>query len=76
MTNKTEGESLTRAAEALTYIPAEDRVVWVNMAYALKRTFGDDALQIWLDWSRRSDKFNERDAMTCWRWARSWTASR
>ena len=60
-------DELSRAEEALRYIPADDRDTWVRMAFALKRHFGDAAMPIWLSWSMTSAKYSEKPAMTCWR---------
>jgi putative DNA primase/helicase len=52
---------------ALAFIPADDRPTWVKVSMALKSALGDEGLDIWLNWSRNSDSFNERDAIATWK---------
>jgi len=59
--------NLVHVLMALTFIPADDRPTWVKVAMALKSALGDEGLDIWLNWSRNSDSFNERDAIATWK---------
>lgn len=55
-------------AEALSYIDAScDRETWVRMAMAVKSELGDTGFNVWDDWSRQSDKYNQKDAKDTWR---------
>jgi len=56
-----------RARSALTFIPPDDRDLWVRMGMALKDGFGDEGFGLWDPWSRKSDRYNERDARDVWR---------
>jgi hypothetical protein len=56
-----------RIADALTHINADDRDLWVQCGMALKDHLGDAGRQLWDDWSRRSDKYNERDQDRTWK---------
>jgi hypothetical protein len=55
-----------RLASALAYIAADDRSVWIRVGMALKQEYGDPSLEIWLDWSAKSDKFDPEDARYNW----------
>jgi putative DNA primase/helicase len=59
--------NLVHVLMALTFIPADDRPTWVKVAMALKSALGDEGLDIWLNWSRNSESFNERDAIATWK---------
>lgn len=50
---------------ALQLIPADDRDTWINLGMALK-TAGDVGRELWFEWSKRSAKFNQRDADETW----------
>lgn len=50
---------------ALAAIPADDRDVWIRMGHALK-PLGDQGLNIWIDWSQTSDKYDDEDALRVW----------
>lgn len=55
-------------AEALSYIDAGcDRETWVRMAMAVKSELGDGGFTVWNDWSRQSDKYNNKDARDTWK---------
>lgn len=60
--------SLETARTALSYVKqVDDYDTWIHMGMALKAEFGDAAQDMWIDWSRRSDRFDERTALTKWR---------
>lgn len=50
---------------ALQLIPADDRDTWINLGMALK-TAGEIGHDLWFEWSKRSKKFNQRDADETW----------
>ena len=56
-----------RIASALSYIPAENRDVWVAMAMAVKFELGDAGFDIWDAWSRTADNYNAGSARAVWR---------
>lgn len=62
--------ALTHLQQALDYLPADDRALWVMFAHALK-PLGDMGYQLWLEWSKKSAKFDARDATRAWRSVRS-----
>jgi hypothetical protein len=56
-----------RIRDALRYISAEDRDVWLQIGMAIKDHMGDAGRHLWDDWSRQSMKFVERDQEHAWR---------
>lgn len=53
--------------EALNYIPAHDRDLWVKMAMAVKSELGDDGFHVWDAWSQTTDNYRAGDAKAVWR---------
>lgn len=60
-------DETARVRAALAVIPAEDYGTWVDMAFALKHGLGDAGFEIWDEWSRTADNYDERAARTTWR---------
>ena len=60
----TDSESIRNA---LGFIPSDDRDLWVRMALAIKAELDEKGFQIWLEWSRPCESFNERDAINTWK---------
>lgn len=56
-----------RIASALSYIPADEREVWVSMAMAVKFELGDAGFDLWDAWSRTADNYNAGAARAVWR---------
>lgn len=56
-----------RIESALSFVPAEDRDVWVAMAMAVKFELGDAGFELWDAWSRTADNYNARAARAVWR---------
>lgn len=52
---------------ALSFIPADDRSEWVQMAMAVKSELGNDGFGIWDEWSRSDDSYRAADARAVWR---------
>jgi hypothetical protein len=52
--------------EALRHISADDRGIWIKVGMALKQEFGDEGIDIWLDWSQTSTKYDEDVALYQW----------
>ena len=60
-------KDIERAREALKCVPADDYQTWLHMAFALHSTgAGDWGFQVWDEWSRTSDKYDERDQGDTW----------
>ena len=57
----------SRACDALAFINADDREEWLTCGMAIKDHFGDHGRGLWDDWSRKSDKFDEKDQERTWR---------
>ena len=58
---------MNRAESALQFISPVEREVWVSLGMALQSEFGDAARDIWMDWSRQADSFNEISARSVWK---------
>lgn len=52
--------SLDEAAQALQFVDAADRDVWLKLGRALKAEFGDVALDVWRDWTEATGTENKR----------------
>jgi putative DNA primase/helicase len=63
--------AMERAADAMEFIDASDREIWLRIAMGLKSEFNDAGFAIWDDWSRSADNYNQHDAMTVWRGIKS-----
>lgn len=59
--------TLDAARNALTFVPSEDRKTWVRLGKALQDEFGDNAREIFMEWSATSKSFKEKDAATVWK---------
>jgi len=57
--------------DALSYINASDRDAWYRMAFAIQNELGPDGFDLWHDWSRTGDGYNEADARSTWRSAKA-----
>jgi len=56
-----------RVRAALAHIPVEPRDRWLRVARALKSGLGEDGFELWDEWSRRSEHYQDADAPTVWR---------
>lgn len=63
--------AMERAADALEYVAAHDREIWLRMGMALKSEFNDAGFSIWDDWSRSAENYSQHDAMIVWRGIKS-----
>lgn len=53
---------------ALAALPADEYAEWINYGQALKAAYDDDGLALWVEWSRKSEKFkSEADCERKWR---------
>lgn len=57
--------------EALDYIPANDRDLWVKMAMSVKSELGEAGFELWDAWSRQDDGYNPADAKSVWKSAKA-----
>lgn len=53
-----------RVRQALAFIPSDDRDEWVRFAHALKPYA--EGRDLWLEWSAKSEKFDQGDAERVW----------
>jgi putative DNA primase/helicase len=59
--------SADAARAALAFIPRDDRDVWWRMAMALKSEFGEDGLQLFVDWSEGGKTFDLNALKSTWK---------
>jgi P4 family phage/plasmid primase-like protien len=52
--------------EALQHLSADDYDRWVQVGMAL-RSAGDEMLEVWIEWSKTSDKYQEGECERKWR---------
>jgi hypothetical protein len=52
---------------ALTFIPADDRGIWLKVGMAIHSTNLSDGFDIWVNWSSQSDKFDMQDSIRVWK---------
>ena len=56
-----------RIREALSFVPAHDREIWVRMGMAIKSELGEDGFELWDAWSQQADSYNSRDGRDVWK---------
>lgn len=54
-------------AAALTFIPPDDRDLWVRMGMAAKSALGEDGFGLWDDWSQGAESYRSADARAVWK---------
>lgn len=63
--NEVTDKTMHELSVALSVIPADERDVWVNIGHAMASLKGTEfeaqAHDLWLDWSMKSDTFNDGD---------------
>lgn len=59
--------SLDTARAALSYVDSSERDVWVKMGQALKSEFGEDAFDVFDQWSGESSNYKAADCKAVWR---------
>lgn len=59
------GKTIEELRSALKSIDADERDLWIRMGHALK-TLDDRGFDLWMEWSKKSDKFREDDAIYTW----------
>lgn len=52
---------------ALLYVSPENRDTWREVGMGLKAEFGEDAFELWDDWSQGGSTYNKADARSVWR---------
>lgn len=53
--------------EALHFIPAHDRELWLRIGMAIKSELSDGGFELWDEWSRTADNYNAKNARTVWK---------
>lgn len=56
-----------RIQSALSYIPADDRETWLQMAMAIRSEVGDEGFDMWDQWSSTADSYNQAAARSVWK---------
>lgn len=59
--------SYEQIQQALSFVPAHDREIWVRMGMAVKSELGEDGFPLWDEWSRTADNYKPNDARDVWR---------
>lgn len=67
---------IERVRSALEYINPCERQTWVTVAMGVKDALQDAGLEVWKNWSRQYDGYNDRDANDVWRSIRPGKTSR
>lgn len=62
--------TLAKAKEALSYIDANDREVWIRMCFAMKAEFGEAGFDVWDAWSQGGKTYKVADAKSTWKAAK------
>jgi putative DNA primase/helicase len=52
---------------ALKYISAENREIWLKIGMAIKSKLGEAGFDIWDNWSKEGSNYNQKNAETTWR---------
>jgi hypothetical protein len=60
-------DDLERARDALIFIDADDRDIWLKCGMALNDRFGEAGRRLWDEWSASSSKYDARDQEKNWR---------
>jgi putative DNA primase/helicase len=58
---------IDRIREALQFIPACDRDIWLRMGMAIKSELGDTGFDVWDAWSQQADNYKSQDARDVWK---------
>ena len=58
---------LDEARTMLSFIPSEDREIWLQVGMALKDHAGPDAFSIFDDWSSTASNYSAKDCRNTWR---------
>ncbi|SCY38277.1 DUF3987 domain-containing protein [Nitrosospira sp. Nsp13] len=53
--------------QALSYIPAHDRDLWIKMGMGIKSELGDGGFPLWDEWGGQDSSYNPMAAASAWR---------
>ncbi len=56
-----------RAEAALSFIPADDRALWVRIGMALKAGLGENGFEVFDRWSQTAPSYNKEAARAVWK---------
>ena len=56
-----------RIRQALAFIPAADRDIWLRMGMAIKPELGDGGYELWDEWSQQDESYHRKAARNLWR---------
>lgn len=59
--------SLDKATSALSFVPPQDRDLWIRMGMAIKSEFAEDGFDAWDSWSQGAESYDARSAKSVWR---------
>ena len=54
-------------SSALSVIPSDERHTWVQVGMSVKAALGEQGIDVWMNWSQSSSKFNEKSAISVWK---------
>lgn len=67
-TNYTQNTAIISAIEqALSFIPADDRFVWIRIGMAIKSEVGDEGFDSWDRWSATANSYRAYTAANTWK---------
>lgn len=58
---------MTRIESAISFIPAIDRELWVEIGMAVKSELGEAGRDLWDSWSRQAESYRPESAKAVWR---------
>jgi putative DNA primase/helicase len=58
---------MQHARTALSFIPNDDRDIWLKMAMAIKSEFGEEGFDMWDAWSSTDPSYKPADAKAVWK---------
>lgn len=61
------GDEMAKATFALSNVPSDDYHEWIHVGMALHSAFGEAGKAFWIEWSRKSVKFDETAIDKHWR---------
>ncbi|SCY42366.1 putative DNA primase/helicase [Nitrosospira sp. Nl5] len=61
------GDIVLLIRQALSFIPSDDREIWIRCGMAIKDELGEAGFEIWDQWSSTSNKYQARDAAATWK---------
>lgn len=59
--------TMQKAISALSFVPPNDRDLWVKMGMAIKSEFAEDGFDAWDSWSQGAESYSEKSARAVWR---------